>query len=174
MNGSDAAPNDASPFPTDLATDGLFRAAVRLSNAISAREAQLASQDPPDSPLSPLTASSTGTPEAPSLPPPAPDEVRAALDEMLAEMTDLRLAPDFTDTCCSSDTDACSSDEASSDASASSFSTECGRAFLQAQAQTALSQRQDRLSQQRAGGGQEEEEGVQEEEASQEATSTLR
>lgn len=84
----------ASPFPTDLPTESLLRAAVRLCNAISDREVHLADVD---SPLSPLTASSPGTPRATPAPAPAPDEIKAALDAMLEKIDELRLVPEFTD-----------------------------------------------------------------------------
>ncbi|KZV59529.1 hypothetical protein PENSPDRAFT_695064 [Peniophora sp. CONT] len=96
-DGAESSFKNATPFPTDLPTDSLFKAAVRLSNAISAREALLASLGMPDLPISPLTASSAGTPELSGHAVPAPDEVAAALERMLEEMDNLRVAPEFTD-----------------------------------------------------------------------------
>ncbi|VDC00368.1 unnamed protein product [Peniophora sp. CBMAI 1063] len=95
--GAEALFHDATPFPTDLPTDRLLHAAVRLCNAISAQEAQNAKDAASDSPLSPLTASSAGTPTATASARLDPSKVTAALDALLDEASALQRAEALTD-----------------------------------------------------------------------------
>ncbi|VDC04408.1 unnamed protein product [Peniophora sp. CBMAI 1063] len=112
---------DAAPFPTNLPTDLLLRAAVRLSNAIAAREAQVL-RDQVDSPISPLTASSPDESAATCDSPPALDEISAALNGLLLAADNLRIAPDFTDGTDSSDVDVPGVDNVEAARSDSSYS----------------------------------------------------